>query len=223
MIDRKPFSKRAYLKASKLEKDLVRFLRENNIYAVKNLNPFGIDLILGKKKKIHLEVEGARKGRRIEEWEYFDIPYRKKKYFQIHPSSYYLRTNSDFSQMILVSGQTILTSEVVIKTTVGPIKEKFFRVLRENCIIGTENCLKELRRLLDEKKEHLTLKQFTLTNKGTEAKNRDWIFPSPIKAGIAISAVIMLYGIVTHALMWAFSGAGLLATAITALWEINAK
>jgi hypothetical protein len=49
------------------------------------------------------------------------------------------------------------------------------------------------------------------------------IFPFPIVVSIAVCAMILLWGIAASIFTLAVSGVGLLLTAITALWEINAK
>jgi hypothetical protein len=47
--------------------------------------------------------------------------------------------------------------------------------------------------------------------------------PSPIAFGMAVSIILMFWGIVSSMLTLTVAGGGLLVTGITALWEINAR
>ena len=133
----KPFDKDLYDKDDKAKDFVIQFFNERFHYkAYVNPDPYGIDVIIEKGDMVYeLEVEVKRSwhGKSFP-YKTLHYAYRKIKFANNPEHVHFITLNSDWTYGILVTGEVIASSPVIVKDTIYTKKEKFVEVSIENCV-----------------------------------------------------------------------------------------
>jgi hypothetical protein len=138
----KPFSESSYEKFAPIEYDVMRKLQIHNCKVDKNVDKYGIDLIVYKQyDDIFIAIGGIEVESHSKYWGGYTFPFfsvhflvRKKKY--AGPNNFYLMTAADLKNVCLCPFDTVTEAEIIYVDSKYVTEEPIYDVPVELCIWG---------------------------------------------------------------------------------------